>query len=179
MNSEYMPHNLYQSREAAAILDGFDPHYRSTLWYIFNRAATALYNHENVELTEYRKGEQMGIAMSHADNLHYLTGTHDETWWMEAAYQHAERGDIEVEKERHDPEDATGGETPTGPGVEDSLNESLGKITNTEAMKMARLFRVPAKYIDGAVWVRGKTKWEQLPNGFAKAFAHLEGIIYS
>jgi hypothetical protein len=178
MNSEYMPHNLYQSREAAAILDGFDPHYRSTLWYIFNRAATALYNHETKDLPEYRKGEQMGIAMSHADNLHYLTGTHDETWWMEAAYQHAERGDISVEKERSDSSETTGGEIPEEPCAPLSLNETLGKITNTEAMKMARLFKVPAKHIDGAVYVKGKDKWEQLPKGFAKAFAHLESIIY-
>jgi len=145
---------------------------------MFNRAATALYLHETRELDEYRKGEQMGIAMSHTDALHHLTGTHDEVWWMEAAYQHAERGDISVEKERADPEETTGGEDSPEPGAPLSLNETLGKITNTEAMKMARMFKVPAKHIDGAVWVKGKEKWEQLPNGFARAFAHLEKIVY-
>jgi hypothetical protein len=28
------------------------------------------------------------------------------------------------------------------------------------------------------VYVKGKDKWEQLPKGFAKAFAHLESMIY-
>lgn len=178
MNSEYMPHNLMQSREAAAILDNYDPHHRTTLWFMFNRVATAIYMHETKNLGEYRKGESIGIASCLAESLQHLTGMHDDTWWLEAAYQHAERGDISVEKERTDPEEATGGEDPPEPGAPLSLNETLGKITNTEAMKMARMFKVPAKHIDGAVWVKGKAKWEQLPKGFAKAFAHLEGIIY-
>jgi len=178
MNSEYMPHNLMQSREAADILDSYDPHHRTTLWFMFNRTATALYMHESKDLGEYRKGETMGIAMSHAESLQHLTGMHDDTWWMEAAYQHAERGDISVEKERDDPSETTGGRVPEEPCAPLSLNETLGKITNTEAMKMARMFKVPAKFIDGTVYVRGKDKWEELPKGFAKAFAHLENIAY-
>ena len=178
MNSEFMPANPNQSQEAAAILDGFAMPHRTTLWYMFNRAAKALLIHEKADHHDYRMGEQMGAALAHTESLHYLTGTHDEVWWSAAAYQHAVRGDISVEKERTDPEETTGGEDPPEPGASASLNERLGKITNTEAMKMARLFRLPAKHIDGAVYVKGKTKWEQMPDSFARAFALLERIIH-